>query len=78
MGSGCYHINAYQKAAQGWFGKCNNVTATANGTFDVVPTELASNGVQSLRIPMDVSLCPTGMTGGYCVCESHTWELTAV
>lgn len=69
MGSGCFHVNAYQKAAQGWFGKCNNVTATANGTFDVVPTELPSNAVQSLRIPMDVSLCPSGMTSCYYIVE---------
>ena len=69
MGSGCYHVNAYQKAAQGWFGKCNNVTATANGTFDIVPTELPSNGIQSVRVPMNINLCPSGMTSCYYTIE---------
>lgn len=69
MGGGCYHVNAYQKAAQGWFGGCNNVTATANGTFAIVPTETASNAIQSLRIPMAASLCPSGMTSCYYLVE---------
>jgi hypothetical protein len=62
MGSGCYHFNSYQKAAQGWFGKCNAVTATANGEFDIVPTALASNDIQTLRVPMSASFCPTGLS----------------
>ncbi|HEX6239479.1 MAG TPA: lectin-like protein [Polyangiales bacterium] len=63
MGSGCYHFHAYQKAAQGWFGKCNAVTASADGEFDVVPTALASNDIQTLRVPMNASYCPAGTTG---------------
>jgi len=50
MGSGYWHSNAYGKAQQGWFGKCNLVTVSANGTFDLVPTELPSNGIQALRV----------------------------
>ena len=71
MGSGCYHVNVYQKAAQGWFAQCNNVTATANGTFDVAPTETASNGVQSLRVPMGSGLCPNGWTACYYMVENR-------
>ncbi len=65
MGSGCYHVNTYQKAAQGWFGKCNAVTATANGEFDIVPTALASNDIQTLRVPVSSSFCPSGVTSCY-------------
>lgn len=51
MGSGCWHMSAVQKGQQGWFGKCNVVTARASGAFEVLPTELSSNGLQALRIP---------------------------
>jgi hypothetical protein len=69
MGNGCYHTNAYQKSAQGWYGGCNNVTATANGTFAIEPTESPSNSLQSLRIPIAASLCPTGVTSCYYMIE---------
>ncbi len=71
MGSGCFQVNVYQKAAQGWFAQCNNVTVTSNGTFDIAPTELASNGVQSLRIPMSSGLCPNGWTTCYYMVENR-------
>src|SRR5262249_9143386 len=37
MGGGSQHFDAVNKAAQGWFGGCNVVTATRNGIFDIVP-----------------------------------------
>jgi hypothetical protein len=54
MGQGYRHSNAYGKAQQNWFGKCNLVTVSANGTFDLVPTELPSNGIQALRVVRDL------------------------
>lgn len=65
MGGGCYHTNAYQKATQGWFGRCNAVTATADGAFSIVPTAQASEGVQLVRVPMSSTLCPTGLSPCY-------------
>jgi hypothetical protein len=52
MGSGCRHMNSYQKAYQGWFGKCNVVDVTASGTFTLLPLELPCDGIQVLQIPM--------------------------
>jgi MYXO-CTERM domain-containing protein len=52
MGGGCRHMNAFQKAYQGWFDRCNLVEATANGTFTLLPLELACDGVQALQVPM--------------------------
>jgi hypothetical protein len=65
MGGGCYHTNAYQKAAQGWFGRCNVVTVTADETFKIAPTEIPSNVVQAIRVPMDASLCPGELSSCY-------------
>jgi hypothetical protein len=66
MGGGqCAHPSSYLKSAEGWFGGCNVVTATASGSFDVTPLELPANGLQALRVPMDASLCPTGLTSCY-------------
>jgi hypothetical protein len=65
MGGGCYHVNAYQKAAQGWFGGCNAVTLTSDGEFDIVPTTVASNGIQTLRVPAGANLCPSGVASCY-------------
>jgi Lectin C-type domain/Gametolysin peptidase M11 len=66
MGSGqCTHPSTYLKAAEGWFGGCNVVTATSSGSFDITPLELPSNALQSLRVPMDASLCPSGLTSCY-------------
>ncbi len=69
MGGGCYHVNAYQKAAMGWYGACNDVTTSANGTFDIVPTQIASDGIQSLRVPMNSNLCPSGFSSCYYTVE---------
>jgi MYXO-CTERM domain-containing protein len=52
MGSGCRHMNSYQKAYQGWFGKCNVVDVTATGTFNLLPLELPCDGIQVLQVPM--------------------------
>ena len=51
QGNGCFHLNAVQKCMLGWLGGCNVVTASANGTFDILPLETPSNGLQSLRVP---------------------------
>lgn len=54
MGSGYRHLNAYQKGRLGWFEPANMVTATADGTFTVVPIEQkATTGIQSLRVKID-------------------------
>ena len=45
MGGGCRHMNAWQKAYQGWFGGCNGVRVTNSGTFNLVPFERRCNGV---------------------------------
>jgi hypothetical protein len=55
MGQMYRHSNAYGKAQQGWLGKCNLVTVSANGTFDLLPTELPSNGIQALRVVRDLT-----------------------
>jgi hypothetical protein len=52
MGSGCYHLNMYQKQHQGWLGGCNSVKVTSSATFDVFPEELPCDAVQVLQIPM--------------------------
>jgi hypothetical protein len=65
MGRGCYHTNAYQKAAQGWFAGCNVVTVFTDGIFEIAPLELPTDKPQALRIPMDKSLCPGGMFACY-------------
>jgi hypothetical protein len=57
MGGGCRHMNAWQKQYQGWLGGCNAVTVNASGTFNLVPTEQACDGIQSLQIPF-----PNGKT----------------
>jgi M6 family metalloprotease-like protein len=51
MGGGCFHMNAVQKAQMGWLDKCNVVTATSDGTFDIRALETPSNNLQALRIP---------------------------
>lgn len=53
MGSGCGHMNVFQKGAMGWLEGCNSVTATASGTFNLVPMELPCNGIQALRLPIE-------------------------
>lgn len=51
MGGGCAHMNVVQKTFMGWLDECNIVTATADGTFNLLPTELPCNGTQALRFP---------------------------
>jgi len=50
MGSGCRHMNAWQKAYQGWFGGCNGVTVTSSGTFTLLPLENRCDGAQFLKV----------------------------
>jgi hypothetical protein len=52
MGGGCRHMNAWQKAYQGWFGGCNGVTVNSSGTFTLLPIERRCDGVQYLKVPM--------------------------
>lgn len=52
MGSGCRHMNAAQKAYEGWFGGCNVVDVTSTGTFTLLPIAVPCNGAQALQIPM--------------------------
>jgi MYXO-CTERM domain-containing protein len=51
MGQGCAHPNVVQKTRMGWLDDCNVVRATADGTFNLLPTELPCNGTQALRFP---------------------------
>jgi hypothetical protein len=57
MGGGCRHMNVWQKQYQGWLGGCNAVKVNSSGTFNLLPTEQACDGVQSLQIPF-----PNGKT----------------
>jgi hypothetical protein len=50
MGGGCRHMNAWQKAYQGWFGGCNGVRVSSSATFTLLPLESACNGTQFLQI----------------------------
>lgn len=51
MGSGCGHMNVVQKTFMGWIDGCNVVSATADGEFNLLPTELPCDGTQALRFP---------------------------
>jgi hypothetical protein len=51
MGYGCGHMATPDKHYMGWLEGCNLVTATADATFNVVPTETPCNGIQALRLP---------------------------
>ena len=48
----CYHMNAVQKAYQGWLGGCNIVTAETSGIYTLYPLEQACNGAQMLSVPL--------------------------
>jgi MYXO-CTERM domain-containing protein len=52
MGSGCYHMDGFQKAYQNWISGCNVVKVTSSGTFTLQPLEKACAGVQLLQIPL--------------------------
>jgi len=51
MGYGCGHMAAPQKHYMGWLEGCNIVTATSDGTFNLLPTEVPCDGTQALRLP---------------------------
>jgi MYXO-CTERM domain-containing protein len=51
MGGGCAHMNVVQKTFMRYLDECNIVRATADGTFNLLPTELPCNGTQALRFP---------------------------
>lgn len=51
MGGGLGHMNAFQKSAMLWLDKCNNVRVSRDATYELVPIQSASNGIQSLQIP---------------------------
>ena len=46
----CRHMNAWQKAYQGWFGGCNGVSVTLSGTFTLLPIETRCDGAQFLKV----------------------------
>lgn len=58
MGSGLAHVNAYNKATQGWLDVCQIATASGRAVFDVLPVETSTSGVHGVRVPVDPSLCP--------------------
>jgi hypothetical protein len=51
MGGGCGHMAMPDKEYMGWVEDCNVVTATADGTFNILPSEVPCNGTQALRVP---------------------------
>ena len=51
MGGGCYHMNAWQKLYQKWFGGCNGVRTTSSGKYNLYPIEAPCNGTQVLELP---------------------------
>jgi len=65
MGGGCYHMNAWQKLYQKWFGGCNGVRTTSSGKFNLYPIESPCNGIQVLQLPF-----PGGKT--------RTWQSTTL
>jgi MYXO-CTERM domain-containing protein len=50
LGRGCYQMNAVQKGLMGWFDGCNIVTAGASASFDILPLEMPTDGLQALRV----------------------------
>jgi hypothetical protein len=71
MGGGCRHMNVWQKQYQGWFGGCNAVKVGTSGTFNLLPTEQACNGVQSLQIPF-----PNGKTRPFTAGKTDNTDTT--
>ena len=65
MGSGCKHMNAWQKGYQGWFAGCNGVNVGSSGTFTILPFEMRCDGVQFLQIkaPKTRTIMRTGGGG---------------
>ncbi|HET6281097.1 MAG TPA: MYXO-CTERM sorting domain-containing protein [Polyangia bacterium] len=65
MGGGCRHMNAWQKAYQGWYGPCNGVKVGGSATFTLLSNGRACNGAQFLQIPAPkVRMMPRSGGGG--------------
>jgi MYXO-CTERM domain-containing protein len=63
MGGGCFHMNAFQKAYEGWFSKCNLVTTPSNITVTLLPLETPCDGVQAISVPFP-KIRPFTRSGG--------------
>jgi M6 family metalloprotease-like protein len=50
MGGGLGHMTSFHKSSMGWLNKCNNVYVSRNATYDLIPIQTSSTGIQSLRI----------------------------
>ena len=50
MGGGLGHLDSFHKSSMGWINKCNNVYVSKDATYDLVPLQTSSTGIQSLRI----------------------------
>jgi MYXO-CTERM domain-containing protein len=81
LGSGCRHMNAWQKLYQKWWGgqpqggpagSCNAVSLNSQGTFtfNLYPTETPCNGVQAIEIKF-----PTGKTRAWQGVNLTSWYL---
>jgi MYXO-CTERM domain-containing protein len=81
FGSGCRHMNAWQKLYQKWWGgapqggpagSCNAVTLSSQGTFtfNLYPTEIPCNGVQAIEIRF-----PNGKTRAWQGVQLSSWYL---
>jgi hypothetical protein len=53
MGRGYRHMSVFQKGRLGWLGASNMATATATGSYSLVPQETPSSALQSLRVRRD-------------------------
>ena len=51
MGYGCGHMATPDKHYMGWLEECNVVSASSDGVFNLLPTEVPCNGTQALRVP---------------------------
>jgi MYXO-CTERM domain-containing protein len=76
MGSGCFHMDGFQKAYQNWLTGCNVVKVTKSGTFTVFPLEKACNGVQLLQVPMPAPRA-IPLNGGTASISNYYLELRA-
>ncbi|ATB42673.1 secreted glycosyl hydrolase [Cystobacter fuscus] len=50
MGGGLGHLDAFHKSTMGWLNKCNIVRASRDATYDLVPIQTSSTGIQALEI----------------------------
>jgi hypothetical protein len=50
MGGGLGHLDAFHKSTMGWLNKCNIVRASRDATYDLVPIQTSSTGIQTLEI----------------------------